>query len=93
MEQKKELILRVLEKLEWYWDMAWDFIILIRSTYCTNEVIDSLIKLIYKSMKTIQKNNEKELVQKTLEKIQKIRQLEKEAEISDEELDVLLDNI
>ncbi len=93
MEQKKLLILKVLEKLRWHRDLAEDLIILVESSYCTDSVLDSLINLIYKSMKTIQKGNEKEFVQRSLEKIQKIRQIEKETEMSDEELDVLLDNI
>ena len=93
MEQKKELIIRVLEKLKWYRDKAEDLIILLKSTYCTEELIDSIINKINAAIKTVKKDADKNALRKWIAAIQKIRQREEQEEMSDEELDAEFDKL
>lgn len=93
MDQKKELVIRVLEKLEWYREMAPDLLVIVKSSYCTDEIVNSLINMLNKAIKTVKKDSEKKILEKSLQQIQKIRQMEKNEKISDEDLDALLDDI
>lgn len=93
MDQKKELVIKVLERLQWHRTMAQDLSVIVKSSYCTDEILDSLISLINKAIKTVKKNDEKTILEKSLTQIQKIRQIEENTKISDEDLDALLDNI
>ena len=93
MDQRKDLIIKVLEKLQWHRDMAQDLLIIVKSSYCTDKLLDSLINLISKSIKYIKGDNEKQLLEKSLQQIRKIQQMEENEKISDEDLDNLLDSI
>lgn len=93
MEQKKELIIRVLEKLKWYRDKAEDLIILLKSSYCTEELIDSIINKVNAAIKTAKKDADKNALRKWIAAIQKIRQREEQEEMSDEELDAEFDKL
>lgn len=93
MEQKKQIIIKVLERLKWYRDKAEDIIILLKSSYCTEELIDSVINRINVAIKTVEKDKDKNALRKWIEAIQKIRQREEQEEMSDEELDAELDSL
>lgn len=93
MDQKKEIVIKILERLQWYRDMAADLLVIVESSYCTDETLDSLINIMDKSMKTVKKWNEKKIMEKSLLKIQHIRQMEKNEKMSDEDLDALLADI
>jgi len=93
MDQKKEIVIKILERLQWYRDMAADLLVIVESSYCTDEILDSLINIMDKSMKTVKKWNEKKIMEKSLLKIQHIRQMEKNERMSDEDLDALLADI
>ena len=73
--------------------MAQDLLIIVKSSYCTDKLLDSLINLISKSIKYIKGDNEKQLLEKSLQQIRKIQQMEENEKISDEDLDNLLDSI
>ena len=93
MDQKKQLVIKVLEKLEWYWDIASDLLVIVKSSYCTDELLNSLINLVNKAIKTTKKSDEKMILERSLQQIQKIKQIEENTKMSDEDLDVLLDSI
>ena len=97
MEKKKQLILIVLERLKWYRNIAEDLIILLESSYCTEELIDSIINRINVAIKIVKKESDKNALRKWIEAIQKIRQREKTEEMTEEEIeeefDKLLDSI
>ena len=93
MEQKKQLIIKVLERLKWYRDKAEDIIILLKSSYCTEELVDSVINRINVAIKTVEKDKDKNTLRKWIEAIQKIRQREEQEEMTDEELDAELDSL
>ena len=93
MNQKKELVTKVLEKLEWYREMAPDLLVIVKSSYCTDELLNSLINMLNKSIKTVKKTDEKKILEKSLQQIQKIKQMEENEKISDEDLDALLDDV
>ena len=93
MDQKKQLVIKVLEKLEWYWDIASDLLVIVKSSYCTDELLNSLISLVNKAIKTAKKDEEKSVLERSLQQIQKIKQMEESTKMSDEDLDALLDSI
>lgn len=93
MDQKKGLVIKVLEKLDWYREMAPDLLVIVKSSYCTDEILNSLINMLNKAIKTIKKDDEKIILEKSLQQIQKIKQMEENEKISDEDLDALLDDV
>lgn len=93
MDQKKELVIRVLEKLQWHREMAPDLLVIVKSSYCTDEILDSLINMMNRAIKTVKKINEKAILEKSLSKIQYIRHMEEIEKMCDEDLDALLADI
>lgn len=93
MEQKKELVIRVLEKLQWHRDMSQDLLVIVKSSYCSDEILDSLMNIVNKAINTVKESDNKLLLEKSLKQIKKIQQMEENEKISDEDLDTLLDAI
>lgn len=93
MDEKKELVKKVLEKLKWHRDMAGELILLLDSTYCTERIVDSIIAKVNLAIKTAKDENNRNMLKKWLALIQKIRQKEENQKINDEELDRELDNL
>lgn len=93
MVQKKELIVKVLEKLKWHRNMAANLLILVNSSYCTQELIDSIMNKINAAIKMAKKDADKNALRKWLTIIQKIKQKEKEQELSPENLEAEFDKL
>jgi hypothetical protein len=64
MEQKKQLLIKVLTKLQPYWNLAEGILALIESKYCTDKTIDGLITLLQDSIKMVKKDQEREKLEK-----------------------------
>jgi hypothetical protein len=90
---KKILLIQVLKKLESHWDLAPGILALIQSSYVDEKVIDGVLTIISKSIKSIKKQEQKQKIQKWLEKIQQIKDMESNDQISEEKLDQLLSDI
>ena len=94
MDKKKELLLKILTKLQWHWPLAEGFLVLLESEYVTEEIIDKLILALQESLNELKSEKEKSKIEKSLELIQKIKSEElKEDNITDDDLDKLLDTI
>ena len=93
MNQKKELVIKVLEKLQWHRDMAQDLLVIVKSSYCSDEILNSIIIEVNKAIKTVKENDDKLLLEKSLQLLKKIQILEKNIKISGEDLDKFLDDI
>lgn len=93
MERKKELLVKVLRKLQGHWSFAEGFLSLLESEYATEGIMDKLILALKESLDEIKEENEKTKIEKSLELIQKIKKEEMEEEIAEGDLDKLLDNI
>lgn len=93
MENKKQLVLKILNKLKWYWNRADELIVMVNSVYCTDEVLDSLINFINDAIKSTKQDQEKQALQKSMIQLQKIKKLEEKESYSDEEIGSILDNI
>lgn len=93
MEQKKELLIKVLKKLQPYRDMTEGILALMESSYIDEKTIDAVIHTISQSIKTVKNKQEKIALTHGLEKIQKIKQMEDDEKMSDKELDKLLADI
>ena len=94
MEQKKELILRVLEKLEWYWDMAPWFLAIVERT-SDEKIVEDLLKLIRTGIKTIKNKRIKEKLVSRVKELQRKWDLEQEQnwEEADNLLEDFINNI
>jgi hypothetical protein len=94
MEKKKQLLIKVLTKLQPHRNLADGFLALIDSPYCTDKTIDGLITLLKDSLKMVKTDKEKKRFQKSLELVKKIRdQEEKENDrMTDKDLDRLLED-
>ena len=93
MVQKKELIVKLLEKLKWHRNMSENLIILVNSSYCTQELIDSIMNKINVAIKMAKKDADKNALKKWLTLIQKIRQKEEEQGLSPENLESEFDKL
>ena len=72
MKEKKTLLLQVLEKLKWSWDLAHHMIALVECEYCSDDLLDALIKFINKNVKKI-KDMEKNMdLKNTLNEVNKL---------------------
>ncbi len=94
MERKKELLVKVLKKLQGHWSFAEGVLALVESSYIDNKAIDGVIHIIVNSIKSVKNIEQKTTLEKWLEMVQKIRSLEEQEEISEKDLDqFLLDNL
>ena len=76
MNQKKELVIKVLENLQWHRDMTQDLLVIVNSSYCSDEILNSIIKLVNKAIKSVKENDDKLLLEKSLQQLKKIQILE-----------------
>ena len=78
MEKKKKLLIQVLTKIKPYRDVAEGILALVESSYIDEKAIDGVIHLIAVSVKNAKNKEDKVKMQKWLEKIQKIKQMEED---------------
>lgn len=93
MNEKKELLIQIVTNLQPHWEMADGILALLKSSYITQETIDGLIKTINTGIKNSKNKLSKSKLEKWLEKIQKIKEVERSEDLSEEELDQLLEDI
>lgn len=95
MEQKKQLLIKVLKKLQPQRDMAEGFLALLESEYLTDEIVNKLIGALQDAMDQVSKENEKEKLNKGLKLMKKIKNQEdqEDKKMTDEDLDKLLENL
>ena len=74
---KKKLVLDVLNKLLPYRPMAEWIIALIESKYADEKIIDDLLIIISKAIKSTKKESEKTKLEKASKTIKKIKEVEK----------------
>lgn len=90
MNQKKKLLIKVLNKLLPYWDLAEGIIALVNSKYIDENTIDALLLIITQAIKTTKKKQQKEKLERSISAIQKIKDQE---EFDQEDADKLLETI
>ncbi len=93
MEQKKNLIMEVLRRLQPYREMASDLFVIVKSSYCNEELLNAIINLLNKSIKNVVRENQKEAIEKSIAQIKKIRDIEEKEKLDDIELDGILSDI
>ncbi|MBO4517202.1 hypothetical protein J5751_07455 [bacterium] len=64
MEQKKQLITKVIEKIKPYWSKAVDILKLLNNKTCDEKTIDEIIKRISNAIKKCKKQNNIESLKK-----------------------------
>lgn len=82
-EKKRELILAVLESLFWYWDLAEWIHALVSSQFVTHELLDSLTQILSDAIESVKDEEVKNKMQKWLEMIAKIREIEAQERAED----------
>ncbi len=73
--------------------MARDLLVIVKSSYCSDEILNSITIEVNKAIKTVKENDDKLLLEKSLQLLKKIQILEKNIKISGEDLDKILDDI
>jgi len=90
MEQKKQLLIKVLTKLQPYWNLAEGIIILLHKNTLEISVIDDLILLVACAIKKNKKIKNSNTFVQSLEKIKKIQG---EESLGQEDVEHILDSI
>lgn len=86
MEKKKQLLLKVLVKLQPYRNLAEGLIALVDSKYIDEKTIDGLLTIINQSIKNVKVGKNKAKMVKAVEIVEKIKQQEmKDTEAEDVE--------
>lgn len=93
MQSKKQLLIKILKKLQPYRDLADGILALIESGYADEKAIDGVIHVMANSIRTLKDDEQKTILQKWLEMVQKIKDMEENEKMSEEELDNLLADI
>jgi hypothetical protein len=93
-EQKKSIVIQILIKMKPYRDIADGLLILIESQYVTDEIIDTLISLIYKSMSSIEDITSTQKMQQAITVLNTIKEQEQQSQQQDiQEAENLLSQI
>ena len=90
---KKALVIKVLEKLSSTRDLADGIIALLTNAQVDEQTIDGLISIINKSMHTVQSKQDASILQKSLDVLHKIQDMQTNDGASDAELQAILDRI
>lgn len=90
---KKELLIQTLKKLKPHRELAEGILALMESWYADDKAIDGVIHVIASSLRTLKDDEQKTILQKWLEMVQKIKDMEENEKISEEDLDKLLADI
>jgi len=94
MENKKEIIIKVLTKLKPYRNLAEEILALVESNYVDEKMIEWLLKIIDTALKKTNKDNERKKLIQAQAIIQKIKMKEKnEWEDADVYLEEMLDKL
>lgn len=64
MEQKKQLLIKVLTKLQPYWNLAEGILALLKSEYIDEKTIESIIHMINQTIKITKKTQNKSMLEK-----------------------------
>lgn len=90
MEQKKQLLIKVLQKLQPYRNLAEGIIILLNKNKLEKSVVDDLVKLVAHAIKDVKTVKNKNQIIQSLEKIRKIKE---EESLEQEDVEHILDSI
>ena len=64
MEQKKQLLIKVLQKMETYRNVATGILALVESSYIDEKTIDGVISILTSSIKDVKENSKKQSMKK-----------------------------
>ena len=94
---QKDYLIKILEQLEPVWSLARWLKILVNGWHLDNNLIDTLIEAIQWAVHTAKTDLDKQKLQKWLDALQRMRQMEAEARKREEqdleELDKMLEEI
>jgi hypothetical protein len=94
MEQKKQLLIEILKQLEWHWDLAPWFLVIVEKTG-KEELIDDLLKIIQTGIKSIKDKRIRTKLVNRIKEMQKKWDLDQEekGKEADNQLDNFINNI
>ncbi len=93
MINKKDILIKILEKLEWDWNIAPWILALVKSSYSDDNMIDGLIKIIEIAIQWSNSKIQQQSLKRSLEIIKKIKEQEDQEMYSEQELDNILSEI
>ncbi|MCX6824179.1 MAG: hypothetical protein NT085_03555 [candidate division SR1 bacterium] len=85
MEQKKQLLIKVLKKLQPYRNLAEGILALVESSYVDEKTIDGIVHILAISIKNVKDTGDKKKMMKGLDVMKKIKTLEDQEHRKDEE--------
>ena len=92
---KKDYLLKILEQLEPIWDLASWLKIVVEEWALWDDVLDTLIGAVESGIHSVNSEVAKEKMKKWLDALEKMRELEKQSKLEDDqelaELDKMLD--
>lgn len=83
-EQKRSVVIEVLQGLVWVWDLAEWFLIIVQSSYVEEWLLDLLIDTLQKSIDATTSASKQQNLQSALHQIQALRQAEQQSRQQDE---------
>ncbi|MEI7919188.1 MAG: hypothetical protein WCH65_03090 [bacterium] len=94
---KKEYILKVLDALNGYWVLANGLKILVEGNALDAATLDGLIDIMTEAINEVNTNEAKEKLQKSKDILEKLKHIETQQQLNDEdslnELDTMIQNI
>lgn len=93
-ERKRHGLINILESLQEIWDLAEWFLMIVRSEYVTEWVLDVLIETVQQAIRRVKTEEEQEVLQTALRNLKKIKQAEQLTQAQDEDdLDRIMSEI
>lgn len=91
--KKKEVLIHIITQLQDKRDLAAWIVALLETTDVNNATIDALISILHQAIQTMVWEEEKWLLEKSLQQIKKIQEMEALEKESEEDIDKILDEI
>lgn len=82
-----------MQKLQWSRELADGILALLKTTEVDQQLIDTLIKIVHQAIQNVKWQNQKSMLEKSLEQLHKIHDLEEVDKESDEAIEHILDDI
>ncbi|HMT01340.1 MAG TPA: hypothetical protein PKD96_01360 [Candidatus Absconditabacterales bacterium] len=94
MLQKKQLLLKILEKIKPFWELAEGMVSLLQTDFVDEPMVDSFLAVLTKAIHGIKDEKAKLALQRAVEYVHSMKEKEQvEHEKADQELDAMLSTI
>lgn len=90
-ENKRQKVIEILQLLTWIWPSAAWYLLIVQSSYVSNEILDILISSLQEAITSVQDKAKKEVFQQALSSLQTLKEKEALSRQQDEfDIDLLM---